>query len=149
MMMSAGTVAAAGKASSTPGIISALGTDGGSPPAAWLDGILTGSTEGVWSQWYAKDFGAGKTVTKIRLVGATSRGANTNGGTGGIEAEHSDDGSTWTAAGSVTGVAGVNAANWIATLNLSAGSHRHWRWRGTNTAGDGSLFLAESEWTGY
>lgn len=157
-MFALGAVASAATTGGTPAIITSSGTDTGSPPAAWLDGVNTGSTVGAFdypagafaSGVYGKDFGAGgKVVTKLKLYGSTSSGTGTNTGSGNLYVQYSNDGSSWTAAGNST-TAGVASANWVGEVTTGVTSaHRYWRWALNSSAGDGTMYLAESEWTGY
>jgi hypothetical protein len=125
----------------------AMGTLTGSPPAAWTDDTLTGSTAGAFSAYYGKDFGAGtpKTVSKFVVYGSTTRGTNTNGGTGTVYLEGSNDNASWAALGNSGAVASVGAANWVATVTVAApASYRYYRWYVTDSAGDDSCYLAET-----
>lgn len=139
----------------TPAIITSLGSNTGSPPGAWLDGVNTGSTVGAFGAGggvnnYGKDFGSAKTVTQFKVYGSTSRGTNTNGGSGTAYLEYSDNNSSWTAYANSGAVASIDSAGWVATITPgSPSSHRYWRWYVTNTAGDSNMYLAETEWTGY
>jgi hypothetical protein len=128
-----------------PSLISGgTGTNRGSPPAAWFDGVLTGADQGTFATWYGKDYGTPRSLVQARIVGATTRGTNTNGGTGGLTWRGSNNGTDWTAIDTVTGLSGVGSANWIATLTI--GTPQSWRFtevQVTNSASDSTLFLAE------
>ena len=132
-----------------PAVITSLGTDTGTPPAAWLDSVLTGSDIGAFAQYYGKDFSANKNVTQLKIYGATSRGTCTNPATGTAYLEYSDDGVVWVSAANSGAIANCDQADWVATVTYNGTSHRYWQWKVTNTAGDSNMYLAESQWTGY
>lgn len=130
--------------------ITADGTNTGSPPSGWVDGVTTGSTVGTFATNYGKTFASARYVTRLRIYGSTSRGMCTNTASATAILEWSDDNSSWSAAGDSGSVADAHVANWVGTVtSTELNPHRYWRWRVTNTAGDSNMHLAESEWVGY
>jgi hypothetical protein len=127
-------------------ISGADGTNLGAPPAAWFDNVVTGSTSGTFSVRYGKDYASARPLIQARVIGSTTRGTSTNTGTGGFEWRGSNDGSSWTVIQTLTGVANVNVAGWVATITLSI--PQSWRYTDvfiTNSAEDSSCFVAEIE----
>lgn len=123
-----------------------VGSNLGSPPAELFDNVVTGSNACSFDTRYGKNYGSARPLIQARILGSTTRGTNTNSGTGGFEWRGSSDGVNWTVIQTLTGVAGVGAANWVATVTL--GSPQSWQYTDvfiTNSFGDGSAFVAEIE----
>jgi hypothetical protein len=127
------------------------GSNIGSPPAAWFDGVNTGATAGVFGTPYGKDYGAGapKMVSKVRIIGATTRGTTTNTATATVVLESSDDGAAWTQIATSGAIAGAQLAGWIGEATVAAPAlHRYYRFTLSNSAGDGNCYLAEAAFYG-
>lgn len=134
-----------GRASRSQVAISgATGTNLGSPPAGLFDNVLTGSISCTFGTRYGKDYGSARPLSGVRVLGATTRGTNTNSGTGGIEWRVSSDGVSWTVLHTSTGIAGVGNPNWVAEFYLT--SPQSWRYTDvsfSNSPGDNAAFVAE------
>ncbi len=126
---------------------SGVGTNTGSPPAAWRDNAVNVNASGSFNTWYGVDFGAGtpRTLNQVLILGAPDRATNTNSGLGGGNLEGSNDNTNWTSLCAIGNVIpDIGKRNWRLALSVtSPASYRWYRWNLTNSPNDSSCFLSE------